>query len=325
MSVYPSGVKVVEVGPRDGLQNEPVPIPTEVKIGFVRKLAAAGLREIEVTSFVRPDRVPQLADAEAVLAGLADLPGTRLSALVPNERGLARALRSGVRRIAVFTAASESFTERNIGMPVEASLESFRRVTQEAAAAGMSVRGYVSTAFYCPYEGPIPPAQVLRVAAALLQMGVDEVSLGDTLGVAVPTEVDRLLETLRGELPVERLALHFHDTSGTALANVLAGLQAGVTVFDSSAGGLGGCPFAPGAAGNLATEDLVYLMERMGIETGVSLEKLAEASLFIEDHLGHGLSGKLLQRLRASGWTPAPATEVAATNRTKPACADSSS
>jgi hydroxymethylglutaryl-CoA lyase len=298
MKRFPERVRIVEVGPRDGLQNEPLPVPTEVKAEFIRRLAAAGLREIEATSFVHPQRVPQLADAEALLSAVSAVPA-RLSALVPNERGLERALAAGVQRIAVFTAASETFTQRNIGMSVEQSLETFGRVVRRALEAGLTVRGYVSTAFFCPYEGAIAAARVRAVTAALLELGVDEVSLGDTFGAAVPTGVYALMEALEA-LPKERLALHFHDTSGTALANVLAGLETGVTTFDSSAGGLGGCPFAPGATGNLATEDLVYMLERMDIRTGVSLAALAAASRFIEPHVGHPLPSKQLARLASA-------------------------
>lgn len=295
----PPEVRIVEVGPRDGLQNEAAPVPTGIKVGFIERLAAAGLPEIEVTSFVHPARIPQLADAEAVIAALGPRAVPRFSALVPNERGLARALETGIARIAVFTAASDTFAERNIGMNVRASLERFAPLVRQAREAGLTVRGYVSTCWECPYEGPVPGETVERVAASLLELGVDEVSLGDTVGTAVPTDVIRLLEALRPNLPPERLALHFHDTSGTALANALSALELGFTTFDSSAGGLGGCPYAPGAAGNLATEDLVSMLERMGIRTGVSLAGVAEASAFLEPHLGHPLPGRQYQRLKA--------------------------
>jgi isopropylmalate/homocitrate/citramalate synthase len=300
MQGLPERVKVVEVGPRDGLQNEPGIVPTEIKAAYVRRLARAGLLEIEVTSFVHPRRIPQLADAEQLLGDLGAAAGdgdARLSALVPNEQGLERALRTGIPRIAVFTAASESFTRQNIGMTVEESLAAFRPVVAGARAAGLTVRGYVSTCWVCPYEGEVPVEPVLRVAEALLEMGADEVSLGDTVGAAVPTEVAERLSMLEAQLPKERLALHFHDTSGTALANVFAALQMGFATFDSSAGGLGGCPYAPGAAGNLATEDLLYMLHRMGIETGVSLEGVVEASAFLEPHLGHALPSRQYRRL----------------------------
>jgi hydroxymethylglutaryl-CoA lyase len=298
----PESVTVVEVGPRDGLQNEPHPIPTDAKAAYVRGLAAAGCRRIEVTSFVHPDRVPQLADAEALLSELGEPPeGTTYSALVPNERGLDRALRSGVRGIAVFTAASDSFVRKNLGMDRAGSLRQFEAIVRTARDAGLTVRGYVSTAFDCPYEGEIPPEAVLEVSEALLDMGVDELSLGDTIGVAVPGDVYLRLERWLTRLPAARLAMHFHDTSGTALANVLAALEMGISTFDSSAGGLGGCPFAPGATGNLATEDLLYMLERMGIDTGISLPGVAAASAAIEPHLGHPLPSRQFQRLRSIG------------------------
>jgi hydroxymethylglutaryl-CoA lyase len=299
MTPFPEEVRVVEVGPRDGLQNESRAVATDVKVAFIRKLLAAGCREVEIGAFVRPDRVLQMADSAEVAEALRDVTGARLSALVPNERGLERALAAGVRRIALFTAASETFTQRNIGMGIDESLRTFAAVAAGALAAGASVRGYVSTAFTCPYEGAVDAEAVRRVSLALLEMGADEVSLGDTIGVAAPGDVYRLLEVLLPQLPVERLALHFHDTSGTALANVLAGLHTGVTTFDSAAGGLGGCPFAPGAAGNLATEDLLYMLERTGIRTGIRLEAVAEASRSLEAHLGHPLPGRMLQRLRS--------------------------
>jgi isopropylmalate/homocitrate/citramalate synthase len=303
-SRLPGPVKLVEVGPRDGLQNEATPIPTEMKVAFIRKLAEAGCAEIEVTSFVHPRRVPQLADAEAVIDGCRDLiqrGSPTLTALVPNERGLARALAAGITRIALFTAASETFTDKNIDMSIAESLQRFAPVARDALAAGLTVRGYVSTCFVCPYEGEIAPEPVLRVAAALLEMGVDEVSLGDTVGAAVPTDVYRLLDLLLTQLPRERLALHFHDTSGTALANVLAALERGITTFDSSAGGLGGCPYAPGAAGNLATEDLIYMLNRMGISNGISLPHIAAATALLEPHLPHPLPSKQYQRLKSRG------------------------
>lgn len=296
---YPARVRLVEVAPRDGLQNEPIQIPTGTKVEFIQRLAAAGCPEIEVTSFVHPARVPQLADAEAVLSALDLSSGTTFAALVPNERGLERALAAGVRRIAVFTGASETFVSRNIGMSIRESLDRFRPLVQRALAEGLSVRGYVSTCFGCPYEGEVSQEQVARITRELLDMGADEVSLGDTIGVAVPADVTRLLDLLLKRLPAERLALHFHDTSGTALANVLAGLEGGISCFDSSAGGLGGCPYAPGASGNLATEDLLYLLDRMGIETGISLDRVWQASAFVEPHLGHLLPGRQFRRIAA--------------------------
>jgi hydroxymethylglutaryl-CoA lyase len=296
---YPKQVKLVEVGPRDGLQNEPNPIPTEVKIAFIEKLAAAGLTQIEATSFVHPQRVPQLADAPAVLAALPKGSGVTYSALVPNQKGLERAIETGVKRIAVFTAASNTFTQRNINMTIAQSIETFRPVVEQALAHGMSVRGYVSTCFVCPYEGEVSRVAVADVTEQLLAMGVDEVSLGDTIGAASPKDVFETVGYLLDErMPADKLALHFHDTYGTALANVVAGLELGITTFDASAGGLGGCPYAPGASGNLATEDLVYLLDRMGIATGVNLEALAQASFLIEATLGRPLPSKQLKRLK---------------------------
>lgn len=274
----PAVVDIVEVGPRDGLQNEKALVPTPVKIEFIRALADAGFPEIEVTSFVSPKWVPQLADAAEVLAGLDRRPGVAYSALVPNDRGMEKALAAGVERVAIFTAASESFNRKNINASIDESFERFAPIMAMAAAAGVSVRGYVSTAFVCPYEGPVDPGRAADVILRLLALGVDEVSVGDTIGAAVPLQVNRLLDRLAGRAPVDRLAMHFHDTRGTALANVLASLQRGITIFDASAGGLGGCPYAPGATGNLATEDLVYFLGGMGIDGGVDLERVGAAS-----------------------------------------------
>ncbi len=278
-------VTIVEVGPRDGLQNEPTPVPTEVKIRFIEMLADAGLPVVEVTSFVSPRWVPQLADAEQVMRGIPRKPGVRYPVLVPNMKGLERALQAGATEIAIFTAASESFCERNLNRTIEQSLDEFAEVVAKALTERMWVRAYISTAFVCPYEGEIHPTKVLPIVERLLEMGVHEISLGDTIGAGVPTQVERLTRTLEPVLPKERWAYHFHNTYGTALANVLTALQMGITTFDTSAGGLGGCPFAPGASGNLATEDLLYMLEGMGIETGVSLEKVVEAGRYILSHL----------------------------------------
>ncbi len=298
--MLPDSVRIVEVGPRDGLQNEATIVPTPSKIEFVNALVDAGLTEIEVTSFVSPRHIPQLGDAAELAGALSPREGVRLSALVPNARGLERAREAGIRRIALFTAASDTFTEKNIGMTVARSLTVFGEVAHLALEMGISIRGYVSTAFECPFEGAVSPQRVLEVTEQLLALGADEISLGDTIGVAAPTEVERLIELLRRRVPLGRLALHFHDTSGTALANVVAGLSLGITTFDASAGGLGGCPYAPGAAGNLATEDLVYLLQRMGIHTGVDLGRLAQASAIIERTLGRRLPSRQLQRLGAA-------------------------
>src|SRR5579875_1044885 len=296
-------VRIVEVGPRDGLQNEKVRIPTEQKIQFIQMLAEAGLPVVEATSFVSPRAIPQLSDAGAVMAGLTRRAGTQYSALVPNVKGMERALAAGVRSIAVFTAASESFTRHNINATIEESLANFQPVVALARREGIPVRGYISTVFGCPYEGRVDPQRVLHVAQALLEMGIEEISLGDTIGVATPNQVVDVLDLLlsRGRIPLERLAVHFHDTRGTALANVLVALQMGISVIDSSAGGLGGCPYAPGAAGNLATEDLLYMLHGMGISTGVDLEKVVAATRFIEPLLGHSPTSKYYQAACAPG------------------------
>lgn len=291
----PPRVTVVEVGPRDGLQNEKAVIPTSDKIAFVDRLTAAGHQVIEVTAFVSPKRVPQMADAAEVLAGIARRPGVRYAALVPNLAGLDRALAAGVREVAIFAAASDTFSRRNINQSIEQSLVTYRDVCARAQAAGLRVRGYVSTSFGCPFEGTVPPARVAAVAARLLEFGVFELAISDTIGVAHPGQVPVVLDAVTARVPLERVALHFHDTRGTALANVLAALQYGVATFDSSAGGLGGCPYAPGATGNLATEDLLYMLHGLGIETGVSLPGVMNASLFIEARLGHDLPSRYVR------------------------------
>lgn len=279
-------IRIVEVGPRDGLQNEPAPIPTPEKLAFIERLRAAGLKEIEATSFVSPKWVPQLGDAEELWPQLPE--GGLYSALVPNAKGLERAVALGVNRIALFTAASDTFTQKNINMTVAQSLEVFAEVaaTFRAQVPGGWLRGYVSTAFECPFAGRIDPSQTATVAEALLAIGCDEISIGDTIGVAAPAEVRRLTPILADLIPVGQLNYHFHDTRGTAIANVAAALDLGITSFDSSAGGLGGCPYAPGAGGNLATEDLVYFLERSGFATGLEPLRLAQASLPILERLG---------------------------------------
>src|SRR5579859_625545 len=286
----PRSVRVVEVGPRDGLQNEKALVPTEQKIRFIEMLAEAGLPVVEATSFVSPRAIPQLGDAGAVMAGITRLPTTEYPVLVPNLKGMERALAAGVRSIAVFTAASESFTRHNINATIAESLANFRPVVALAQQEGIAVRGYISTVFGCPYEGKVEARQALRVARDLLAMGISELSLGDTIGVATPNQVCDVINLFTGEgkIPVEQIAVHFHDTRGTALANVLAALQLGISIVDSSSGGLGGCPYAPGAAGNLATEDLLYMLHGMGIETGVSLEKVVAATTFIAPYLDTG-------------------------------------
>lgn len=293
-------VRIYEVGPRDGLQNEAARVPTETKARFIGLLADAGLREIEATSFVAPSAIPQLADADALLAGLERRAGVRYPVLVPNARGLARAETAGADAIAVFTAASDAFTRANIGMTIEESLAAFRPVLERADELGWWRRGYVSTAFGCPYTGRVEPARAVEVARRLLELGVDEVCFGDTIGVGVPGQVAALTGLAReAGIALDRIAFHFHDTRGTALANVAAGLDAGVRCFDSAAGGTGGCPYAPGAAGNLATEDLVYFLDASGWEHGVSLEGVLRAARFIADALGRPLATKVGQ---AGGW-----------------------
>jgi hydroxymethylglutaryl-CoA lyase len=293
-------VRVVEVGPRDGLQNEAVFVPTGAKIHFIDLLSAAGLPVVEATSFVSPKAIPALADADEVFPAITKRPGTHYPALVPNVRGLERALAAGVQEIALFTAASETFTKRNINMTIDESLAAFAAVMERARPAGLTVRGYVSTAFGCPYEGDVPPEKVIAVTERLFALGVAEVSVGDTIGVATPNQITAMVPLLTQVAPVERIALHLHDTRGTALANAYAGLQAGITCFDSAAGGLGGCPYAPGASGNLATEDLVYMLHGLGIETGVDVANVAAASRFLSGVLGHDLPGRYLAAFTAA-------------------------
>jgi hydroxymethylglutaryl-CoA lyase len=301
-------VRVYEVGPRDGLQNEATPIPTETKARFIGLLGDAGLREIEATSFVAPRAIPQLADADALFAGLARQPGVRYPVLVPNERGMDRAVAAGVDAVAVFTAASDAFTRANVGMTIDESLAAFAPVLERAAELGWWRRGYVSTAFGCPYTGRVEPARAIEVALRLLDLGVDEVCFGDTIGVGVPGQVATLTGlAVAAGIPLERIAYHFHDTRGTALANVAAGLDAGVRCFDAAAGGTGGCPYAPGAAGNLATEDLVYFLEASGWASGVSLEGILVAARFVAEALGRPLTTKVGQ---AGGWDPASGAAV---------------
>jgi isopropylmalate/homocitrate/citramalate synthase len=295
-------VRIYEVGPRDGLQNEATPISTEAKARFIEMLAEAGLREIEATSFVSPRAIPQLADADGLMAALERKPGVRYPVLVPNSRGMERAERAAVDAIAVFTAASDAFTGRNIGMTIAESLDAFRPVLARALELGWWRRGYVSTAFGCPYTGRVNPAAAVEVGLRLVELGAEEICFGDTIGVGVPDQVTELTEraTAAG-IALDRIAFHFHDTRGTALANVVAGLQAGVRCFDSATGGTGGCPYAPGAAGNLATEDLVYLLDGLGYAHGTSLPKVLEAARFVAGVLGRPLATKVGQ---AGGWDP---------------------
>ncbi len=291
----PGRVTVVEVGPRDGLQNESVALSVDDRVAFCERLVAAGLPVVELGAFVSPRWVPQMAGSDEVLRRVGSRPGVRLPVLVPNRTGYEAARSAGARAIAVFTAASETFNKRNTNATIDESFSRFAEFVPEAKREGLHVRGYVSTCFGCPYEGKVAPARVVEVARRLVEAGCDEVSIGDTIGVAVPSQVSDLFGRLRETLSGERVAAHFHDTRGTALANVLAALQQGVSVVDSSAGGLGGCPYAPGAAGNLATEDLLYMLHGMGIETGVDLLAVAEASRALGARLGHGLPSRWLQ------------------------------
>jgi len=291
----PSRVTIVEVGPRDGLQNERGVVPTTAKIAFVDALSSAGHGVIEVSAFVSPKWVPQMADASEVFAGITRRAGVRYPALVPNLAGLGRARAAGVTEIAIFAAASETFSQRNVNHTIDQSLVTYKAVCDEALAAGMRVRGYLSTCFGCPFEGAVAPARVAEVSARLLDLGVFEVAISDTIGVAHPGQIPQVLDAVTARVPLAQVALHLHDTRGTALANVLAGLQYGVTIFDSAAGGLGGCPYAPGASGNLATEDLLYMLHGMGIETGVSLEGVVAASQTLRGTIDHPLPSRYLQ------------------------------
>jgi hydroxymethylglutaryl-CoA lyase len=291
----PDRVTVVDVGPRDGLQNESTPLGVAERVAFAQALLDAGLRVVEAGALVSARAVPQMAGSDEVLRALKRPQGARTPVLVPNRKGFEAARAAGAREIAVFTAASESFNRRNINASIDESFARFAGFVPEALREGVWVRGYVSTCFGCPYEGPVSPGKVLEVARRLAEQGCHEISIGDTIGVAVPTQVSDVVGRLREALPETPLAVHFHDTRGTALANVLAALQEGIATVDSSAGGLGGCPFAPGASGNLATEDLLYMLHGMGIETGVSLGAVAAASRAVAVQLGRGLPSRYLQ------------------------------
>jgi isopropylmalate/homocitrate/citramalate synthase len=294
-------ITVYEVGPRDGLQNEAVLVPTRAKVAFVDALTRAGLPAIEVAAFVSPKWVPQMADSVDVLAGITRAARTRYVALVPNLQGLERARAAGATDVAIFAAASETFSRRNINQSIDESFARYRDVTAAAGAEGRCVRGYLSTAFGCPFEGDVPVARVIELTRRLLDLGVYEVAVSDTIGVAHPGQVREVLTALASEVPVRQVALHFHDTRGTALANVLAALDFGISTFDASAGGLGGCPYAPGASGNLATEDLLYLLRGLGLETGVDPEAVASASRALEPLLGHALPSRYVQATRPAG------------------------
>src|SRR5438105_3053388 len=301
MKIPVDSVKIVEVGPRDGLQNEKATVPTEAKVDYITTLADAGLKVIEAGAFVSPKWVPQMADTAEVYAEIPKDPGVDYPVLVPNMKGLERAIDAGVKSIAIFTAASDTFNQRNINMSIDESFANYAPVTTRALAERIRVRGYISTAFGCPYEGDVPPEKVLEVSARLLDLGCYEVSVGDTIGVGTPRQVQGVIGMLLQVIPAQKLAMHFHDTRGTALANTLAALEMGIATFDASSGGLGGCPYAPGASGNLATEDLVYMLDRMAIETGVDLNRLVAASSIVAPYLDHPLPGRYLQACTRGG------------------------
>lgn len=298
----PTVVRIVEVGPRDGLQNVADLVSIADKVHFIELLAAAGLTNIEATSFVSPRAVPQLSDASEVMTALHRAPGVRYGALVPNLRGLQRAIQSRVDQIALFTGATDGFTQHNIGMSIQESLDAFAPLVQIARREGIAVRGYISVCFGCPYEGAVPPSIVFDVARRLLDLGVGELSLGDTIGVATPNQIPDVVGPVLEVAGPSRLAAHFHDTRGAAPANVLASLLLGVAIYDSSAGGLGGCPYAPGAAGNVATEDLLYMLHGMGISTGVDIAKVAMASAFILGVVHRAPTSRYLQ----ASWQTSP-------------------
>jgi hydroxymethylglutaryl-CoA lyase len=299
VSARPAAVTIVEVGPRDGLQNEQADISTAHKVEFVNQLSAAGLPAIEVSAFVSPRWVPQMADAAEVFARIDRGETTRYAALVPNMAGLDRAHAAGVREIGIFAAASESFSRKNINQGIDESLASYHAVCARAAELGIRVRGYVSTAFGCPFEGEVPVSRVAAVAGALISMGAFEVAVSDTIGIAHPGQVPHVVAAVAERVPLRQIALHLHDTRGTALANVLTALDLGIATFDSSAGGLGGCPYAPGATGNLATEDLVFMLDGLGIRTGVNLQAVVAASAFIESRIGHPLPSRYFRAARS--------------------------
>ncbi len=297
-------VKIVEVGPRDGLQNEARSVPAAVKIELIDRLAAAGLPSVEAGAFVSPKRVPQMADSDAVLAGIARRQGIAYPVLVPNMQGYARARAADAKEIAVFAAASETFSRRNVNCSIAESLERFRPVAEAAERDGVAVRGYVSCVLGCPYEGEVATAAVVEVAQGLIALGCTEVSLGDTIGVGTPIKARAMVEAVAGVVGLDRVAVHFHDTYGQALANILACLEAGVATVDSAVAGLGGCPYAPGAAGNVATEDVLYMFAGMGLETGVDFDAVAAAGRFICDALGRPPASKVAQALVGKGARP---------------------
>lgn len=300
MSALPAQVRIVEVGPRDGLQNEKAIVATAAKIELIDRLSATGLQSIEATSFVSPKWVPQLADAAEVFAGITRKPGVAYPVLVPNEQGYDRALAVGAREVAVFTAASEAFNRRNINASIDESIERFVPVLERARSDGVRVRGYVSTVLGCPYQGEVPLGDVVRVASRLHALGCYEVSLGDTIGVGTPAKARAMLRAVAAEVPMPALAIHFHDTYGQALANILACLEEGVTVVDSAVSGVGGCPYARGASGNVASEDVVYMLHGLGIRTGVDLDTLAETGRWLAGLLGRETGSKAGKALAAA-------------------------
>ena len=293
MSAQAASVRIVEVGPRDGLQNEKTIIPAATKVELIDRLSQTGLRMIEATSFVSPKWVPQLADAAEVFAAIRKRPGIRYPVLVPNEQGYERARAAGASEVAVFSAASEAFNRKNINASIDESIERFRPVLERANADGVRVRGYVSTVLGCPYQGEVPLADVVRVARRMHAAGCYEISLGDTIGIGTPKKAREMLLAVAAEVPMQALAVHFHDTRGQALANVLACLEEGVAVVDSAVSGTGGCPYAKGATGNVASEDVVYMLEGMGIATGIDLDKLVETGLWLSQQLGRETSSKV--------------------------------
>lgn len=296
----PKQATLFEMGARDGLQNEGALVSSDDKVRYIDLLSESGLKWIEATSFVSAKAIPQLADAAEVFARIRKAPGVRYPVLVPNLKGYDRARAAGADAIAVFTAASERFTQRNINMTIDESLETFRDVVSAAKRDGLWVRGYVSTAFGSPFGDEVTSAMVLDVSLKLMEMGCDELSIGDTIGVGVPSQVDELVPLLAKQIPLDRIAMHFHDTRGTALANVYASLLHGIAKFDASSGGLGGCPYAPGATGNVGTEDVLYLLDRMGVETGVDIARVRKASRFIAGVVGHELTSKAYQAMEAA-------------------------
>ncbi len=297
----PGRVRIVEVGPRDGLQNEPTPVPTPVKQALIQRLAGAGLKAIEATAFVSPKWVPQMADNAQIMASLPDTPGIAYPVLVPNLKGLEQALAAGAREVAVFGAASEAFSQKNINCSIAESLERFRPVVEAAHKADVKVRGYVSCVQGCPYQGEVKPEAVAEVAWRLFEMGCYEVSLGDTIGVGTPGKVQRMIEVVARRVPIKKLAGHYHDTWGQALVNIYASMELGVATFDSSVAGLGGCPYAKGASGNVATEDVVYMLNGLGVDTGIDLAALVDTAGWISEQLGRPPASRTARAMLAAG------------------------